>query len=185
MKRLTRAETGMGILALVVALAGGSYMSSELKAQGLGGGPGRVDGGGGRGGPGRGGPMGQPGPAGDLMLRRLNLTDAQRDQVKQIMDNHKDDQKALMDRLRPAHEALDTAVTASPLNEGAVRGAASELANVESDLAVERARIHQEVLQILTAEQKAQLAKQQAEMKTRRAEMEKRMSERREQRKER
>ena len=166
MARLTRMETGMGILALVVALGGGSYMTSELHAQGpgartgvRGGGPGRPGG--------RGGPM-NGGPLGDLMLRRLDLSEAQRSQVKQVLDTHKDEGQALGERARTAHRALEAAITADTLNEGAVRAAATEVGNVDADMAVERARIHAEVLQVLTAEQKAQLKKLQADMQARR-----------------
>lgn len=183
MKRLTRTETTVGVLALVIALAGGSYMQSELKAQTQSAGQRGFDGGPGRGrGPGFDGSRRGPGPLGDLMLRRLNLTATQQDQVKQIVDAHKDAGKALGERARAAQEALQAAVTADELNEGAVRAAASDLANVESDMAIERARVHQEVRQILTAEQKTTLKSLQADMKARREAMEKRMDERRNQR---
>src|SRR5262245_1393202 len=60
----------------------------------------------GRGGPG--GPMGMM----PMLARQLNLTDAQKAQVKSIADSHRDEWKALGDRARTAHEALQQAVTA-------------------------------------------------------------------------
>src|SRR5437868_6103243 len=122
-------------------------------AQGPGGGGGR--------GPGRfGGPLGAGGPMGMLppMLgRELQLTDAQRDQIKSIADSHRDEWKALADRQRAAHEALQAAVTAEAVNESAIREKSAELAAVEADAAVARAHAHAEIVQILTADQKAKL----------------------------
>ena len=106
------------------------------------------------------------------MLGRLNLTDAQKDQVKAIADTHKDDWKALADRGREAHLALDEAITADTANAALVRQKAAEASAVDADVAVARAHAYAEVLQILTADQKAQLKTMQAEMK-------KRMSDRR------
>ncbi len=182
---LTPMETGFGVAALIVALAGGFYASNEPVsaqgptapgAQGRFGGPGRMGGPGGPGGPGRGGGMA---PLGDLMLGRLDLTDAQKEQVKQILDTHKSEQQTLAERGRAAREALDAAITADTFDANTVRARANALGDVEADLAVARAQVRQEVVQILTAEQKAQLKKAQDDMKKRRAEMEKRREERR------
>jgi Spy/CpxP family protein refolding chaperone len=162
----------------MVALAGGAYVTSgRVSAQGPTAGPGQ----GHFGGPGRmggpGGPDGRrggPGGLGDLMLRRLNLTDSQNDQVKQILNSHKDEQQALNDRREKAHEALAAAMTADPVDEGNVRARANELGDIEADAAVASAHVRNEILQILTADQRSQLKTLQAEMKQRRADMEKR-----------
>lgn len=190
--RLTRLETGLAIGALVVALAGGTFLgTADLNAQGFGGGfgqgraggPGGGRGGpGGPGGPGRGGPMGEPGPLGDLMLGRLDLTDTQRDQVKQVVDSHRDEQRAIGERGRAAHEALDAAIAADPFDEGLVRAKASDLAIVEADMAVARGRIRSEVLQLLTSAQRDKLKTIQADMAKRRGEMERQREERRQNR---
>jgi periplasmic protein CpxP/Spy len=109
---------------------------------------------------GPGGRFGGPGgPMGMLPMlgRELNLTDAQRDQIKAIADSHKDEWKALADRERTARTALNDAVTADAINEAAIRQKSAEVAAVEADLAVARAHAHAEVFQILTADQKTQL----------------------------
>jgi len=114
-----------------------------------------------RGGPGMpGGRFGGPGgPMGMLPMigRELNLTDAQRAQIKAIADAHKDDWKALFDRERAARTALNAAVTADAVDEGLVRQRSAELAAVEGDAAIARAHAYAEMFQILTAEQKTQL----------------------------
>ena len=125
----------------------------------------------GRGGPGGPGRFGGPGgPMGLLPMLgpQLGLTGAQRDQIKAIADSHKDEWKALADRARAAHVALDDAITADKLDEAAIRQKAADVAAVDADMAVARAHAYAEVLQILTADQKAQLKTLQSEMTQRR-----------------
>lgn len=123
----------------------------------------------GPGGPGQGRFGGPGGPMGMLPMlgRGLNLTDAQRDQVKQIAESHKDEWKALADRGRAAHDALFKAVTADEVNESVIREKSADVAAVEADAAVARAKARAEVVQILTADQKAKLKELQANRTTR------------------
>ncbi len=121
---------------------------------------------------GRGGPMGPGGPGGPMGLlpmfgARLGLTDEQKDQVKNIAESHKGEWKAIADRARTAHEALEDAVTADAVDEGLVRQRSAEVGAVEADMAVARAHAFAEFAQILTADQKAQLKVMQAGMKKR------------------
>ena len=123
-----------------------------------------------RGGPGGPGRFGGPGgPMGMLPMlgREMNLTDAQRDQIKAIADSHKDEWKAIVDREWTAREALNAAITADTVNDALVRQKSAEVAAVEADAAVARAHTYAEVVQILTADQKAQLKQMQARMRER------------------
>jgi len=99
--------------------------------------------------------------------RAIDLTDAQRDQIKAIADSHQDEWKTLADRARTAHEALSDAIVADTVNDALIRQKSAEVAAVDADLAVARAHAHAEVFQILTSEQKAQVKKMQTEMKNR------------------
>ena len=121
-----------------------------------------------RGGPGRfggpGGPMGML----PMLGRQLNLSDAQKDQIKSIAASHETEWKAIFDRERTAHDALNAAIMADPVNDALVRQKSAEVAAVEADAAVARAHARAEVFQILTAEQKTQLKDLQAKMKARR-----------------
>jgi Spy/CpxP family protein refolding chaperone len=118
---------------------------------------------------GPGGPMGPDGPLGMLprVGRELQLTDAQRDQVKAIAASHRDEWKALADRLRTAHDALAAAVTADTVDETLIRAKSADAASVEADMAVARAHAHAEFAQILTAEQKTKLKELQTQMRSR------------------
>lgn len=115
---------------------------------------------GGRGfGPGPGGPFGPIA----LPLRQLELSDAQRDQVRAVMQSHQAAFKEIGDRTRQAREALDAAITADVVDESAIRARAAEAATVDADAAVLRARVHQEVFSLLTAEQQTKAKALQAE----------------------
>jgi len=122
---------------------------------------GRGMGPGGRGGPG--GPMGML----PMLGRRLDLTDAQKDQIKTIADSHKEDWKSLAERARAAHGALNQAVTADTVDEALIRQRSADVAAADADMAVARAKVHAEVVQILTPEQKAKLQSLRPEMKNR------------------
>lgn len=121
----------------------------------------------GPGGAGRGGPMGPGGLGGMLPMigRRLGLTTTQRDQIKNIAESHRNDWKALADRALAARRALNDAVTAGAIDESLIRQRSAEAAAVQADVAVARAQAYAEVLQVLTADQKARLKTIQSKMK--------------------
>ena len=139
---------GLGSAALSVA---GQQQNQAPAAQGRRGGP---DGFGGPG-RGRGGPGGRGGPLAGLPLRELNLTDAQREQVKQIVDSRQQEMRAIGEKAMAAHEALHAATTSASFDEGLVRAKAADVAAIDADMAVSRARIFADVFQILTPEQQA------------------------------
>jgi periplasmic protein CpxP/Spy len=150
-----RLALGVATGVLVLGVGAGVYATAQNTNQDprpFSGGPGRPfdSAQGRRGGPG--GPMGML----PMFARELNITDAQKAQIKTIADSHRDEWKALGDRARTAHEGLQRAVTADTVDEGLIRQRSAEVAAVEADLAVARARTHAEVFQLLTPEQKTQ-----------------------------
>jgi periplasmic protein CpxP/Spy len=156
---------GAGLIALAVSV--GVYATVQNTNQDPRPFSGRGRGPGGPGGPGRFG--GPGGPMGMLRMLgpQLNLTDPQKDQIKNLAASHKDEWKALADRARTAHAALNDAATADAVNESLIRQKSADVAAVDADMAVARAHAYTEVLQILTPDQKAQLKTMQAEMKKR------------------
>lgn len=98
---------------------------------------------------------------------QLNLTDAQKEQIKSIADAHRDEWKALGDRERLAHEALTAAIMADTIDEALIRSKSAELGVVQADVAVASARARAEVWQILTPEQQARATEMQAHMRDR------------------
>jgi periplasmic protein CpxP/Spy len=118
---------------------------------------------------GPGGPMGPFGALPPMLMQRLNLTDAQREQVKSVMDSHRDEMKALGEKAGTAHKALQAAVTADQFDESAIRSRSAEAAALDADMAVLRARIHGEVWQLLTPDQQKTAKDLQTQMEQRRA----------------
>lgn len=179
----TRKSAGIVVAVITAALAigGAGYLGGEhLSAQGPGGrfgGPGRAGGPGGnfmRGGRGPGGP-GAMAILGPMMLNRLDLNDAQRDRVKEIVTSHRDEQQALADRARAAHESLSAAIIASPLDEATIRGKAADVAQVDADTAVAQGKVYNDVFQVLTSDQQKKLETLRADQRQR---MEKRQQDR-------
>ena len=135
------------------------------------------------------GPMGPGGPGGPLLgeflreARALNLSDAQKNQLRSIAEARQAEAQATGQRVQAARQALNAAITSTTLNEGAVRQAAADLATVEADAAVLRSRVYHEALAVLTGEQQAQLtqmrAQRQARMQQRAQQMRERVEQRR------
>jgi Spy/CpxP family protein refolding chaperone len=98
------------------------------------------------------GPMGLIGP----MIARLGLSDAQKDQVRGIMQAHADEFKALATRARAAHQSLEEAIMTDPINDAAIRQSSADVGAIDADMAVAGAHLRAEVFQILTADQQTQ-----------------------------
>jgi Spy/CpxP family protein refolding chaperone len=63
--------------------------------------------------------------------------------------------RSVGERAMTARQALQAATASASFDEGLVRARAAELAAVEADMAVTRARIYADVFQMLTPEQQA------------------------------
>jgi protein CpxP len=115
-------------------------------------------------------------------LRGLDLTDTQKEQVKAVLDSHKSEMEAIGTRMRTARKALNDAVTADTFDEGAIRAKSADVAVVDADGAVLRAKVRGEVWALLTAEQKQKAHDIQTQMAQRMGQMRERMQQRRQQR---
>jgi Spy/CpxP family protein refolding chaperone len=94
----------------------------------------------------------------DLPLSALNLTDAQREQVRTIMQSHRDEGQALVQKAQASMEALRKATDAT-VDEGAAAQQGQALGAVIAEAAVLRGRVRGEVFAILTPEQQAEANK--------------------------
>lgn len=140
---------------------------------------------GGPGGPGR-GPRGPGGPGGIMPgLRALNLTETQRQQVKVAMESHTAEFEAQAKAMQTARQALHAVVTADAFDEVAIRLKSADVAVVEADGAVLRAKVHAEVRALLTPEQQQKAKTQQVEKEARHGQIRERAAPRRGQRQER
>jgi protein CpxP len=164
MKRLAAV---FGATLLTVGLSGAAYLSAQNSSSGAPAGVGRAGGPGGFGpGRGRGGPGGPGGILGPA-FQRLDLTDAQKTRVKEILDSHRDEMRTVTERAMTAHQALDAATIAESFDEATIRTRAAEVAAIDADMAVMRARVFNEAYQILTPDQQTQFKQLRAEMQQR------------------
>ena len=126
--------------------------------------------GGGRGGRGFG-----PG-APSLALSELNLTDAQREQVREIRDRSREQVQALSRRLGDLAAKQRQAIETMPVNETLITSATQDMTQAQVEMAIQEARINADIWSVLTPEQQTKATKLRAERK---AQMEQRRQERR------
>jgi Spy/CpxP family protein refolding chaperone len=155
-RRLNSIGLKAGATIVVLAIAAGF-----ASAQNTNGDPAPFRGGAGRGrggpdGPGAGGPMSFLGPIG-MLASRLDLNDGQKDQIKSIAQSHADEWKALLSREQQARMAQQAAIVAAQFDEVTIRQRSAELAAVDADISVARARARGELLQVLNTDQQAKL----------------------------
>ena len=124
--------------------------------------------GGGRGGRG----FGPGGPG--LALNELNLTDAQREQVREIRGRYQEQIQALSRRLGDLTAKQRQAIETIPVNETLITSATQDMTQAQVEVAIQEARINADIWSVLTPEQQAKATKLRAERK---AQMEQRRKE--------
>ena len=104
---------------------------------------------------------------GGMMLRGLDLTDAQKTQVKEIMDASKAKVQPLRASMKANREKLRLATENGKFDEAQVLSIANENASVSAQLLVERQRTKAQIFNILTPEQREKSAQMKSQMKER------------------
>ena len=122
---------------------------------------------------GRGGRGFGPGGPG-LVLNELNLTDAQREQVREIRDRYQEQIQTLSRRLGDLTAKQRQAIETVPVNETLITSATQDMTQAEVEVAIQEARINADIWSVLTPEQQAKATKLRAERK---AQMEQRRQE--------
>jgi periplasmic protein CpxP/Spy len=105
-----------------------------------------------------------------LPLRALSLTDAQQQQIRTLTQQNRQQNRAAFDRLRTAMDAQRKAVGTIPVNEALIRATTQDLAEAQTEVAIQQARLQSEIFGLLTPEQQAEAKKLQSERETRRQE---------------
>lgn len=100
---------------------------------------------------------------GPPLLSQLKLSDDQQARIKSIFTGSRDAVRPLATELREKHAALKATSESQPFDESAARTQAQDIAGVEAELMVARAHMMNQVLAVLTDEQKAKLAELRAE----------------------
>ncbi|MEN3335860.1 MAG: motif family protein [Blastocatellia bacterium] len=122
---------------------------------------------------GRQGHFGHRGGHGDFAMmgfRQLDLSDAQKAQLKQIHESHRQAIAPIAEQIKAKRQEIHAASQGGAVNESVITQKLTEIAPLEAKMIAERARIHQESLAVLTADQKAKLDQMREQAKTRWAE---------------
>ncbi|MGC2477192.1 MAG: Spy/CpxP family protein refolding chaperone [Candidatus Sulfotelmatobacter sp.] len=109
---------------------------------------------------------GMGGPMGHFFAAKLNLTDEQKAQAKSIWEKERPTVKPLMQQERQLDMQLRQYVEGN-FDQAKVQAIAAQKAQVQTQLTVEQTRIHNEMYQLLTADQKTQLKQLEAQHEAR------------------
>jgi len=104
-------------------------------------------------------------------FRQLNLTDDQKTKLQQIRESFAQRNQPLREQLRAKHQELRQASEGGTFNEALATQKLTEIAPLEAKLMGEEFKLHQEMLSVLTPEQKTQLEQSKAQFKNRRGGM--------------
>ncbi len=105
-----------------------------------------------------------------MMFRGINLTDDQKSKIKQITQSFRDRTQPLRQELQTKREALHQAGEGNTFDEALATQKLTETAGLEAKLMGEQFKMRQEILAVLTPEQKTQLEQKRAEFKAREGE---------------
>ncbi len=98
---------------------------------------------------------GGPGDMVEHMSRELNLTDAQKDQVKALLEAQHATEEERHTKLDELRKQIDAATANGQFDENTVRNLASQQSQLMTDQMVDHLRLHSQIYGLLTAEQKA------------------------------
>ncbi len=90
-------------------------------------------------------------------LKRLNLTENQKQEIADILTRHKGERDALNKRLEKAMDNLWTVMSDDSSTEGQVRAAWRKVSSVREDMLVLRHKVKREVFKVLTPQQQEQI----------------------------
>jgi periplasmic protein CpxP/Spy len=94
-----------------------------------------------------------------MMTDYLDLTDAQQAQVKQIFASEKPTMMPLVQQLHQTRQQLQQLEQSNAFDEAKVRTLASQQAQTMTELTVEKAKVANQIFNLLTPDQKAKAQK--------------------------
>lgn len=115
------------------------------------------------------------GPGFGMFLHHLNLTDDQRAQVKQIMQNEKGNMKPLMQQEGQVHQQMMQLITSGKFDENSAGAIIRGEAQTHMQLEMEHAKIASQIYALLSSDQKAKLSDIMAKHQQRMQEMQQHM----------
>jgi Spy/CpxP family protein refolding chaperone len=104
------------------------------------------------------------------LFRGITLTEDQKAKMKQIGQSSRESTRPLREQLQAKRQELRQATEGGTFNEALATQKLQEMAGLQAKLMGERFKLRQEMLSILTPEQKTQLEQKRAEFKAKRDE---------------
>jgi protein CpxP len=104
------------------------------------------------------------------MFRGIELTEDQKTRMTQIRESFRERTQALRQELRTKRQGLRQATEGGTFNEALATQKLTEIAGLRAKLMGEQFRMRQEMLAVLTPEQKTQIEQKRAEFKAKRSE---------------
>ncbi len=92
-----------------------------------------------------------------MMMERLDLDEEQRQSVHAILSGHRRQLRPQMEQVQQARRQVAEAVHLAELDEAAIRDGVAGLAAAETELALARAGIYQQIRALLTTPQLEEL----------------------------
>lgn len=103
----------------------------------------------------------------ERIAAKLNMTDAQKEQAKQILETSRATVKPLVETMRANRQKLQALSASGQFDEAQVKVIADEQGAITAQLIVEKERAKAQLFQILNDEQKAQAKEMLNQMKER------------------
>ena len=110
----------------------------------------------------RGGPDGEFKHMLAFFTDKLDLTADQQSQAKAIWEKEKPAMEPLMKQMHQNHANMRALEASGPFDEAKTRALATQQAQTQIEMEVQHARLKSEMMQILTADQKAKFTEMQA-----------------------
>jgi len=95
-----------------------------------------------------------PGDMVEHISRELNLTDAQKDQVKALFEAQRATEEERHTKLEDLRKQIDAATANGQFDENTVRNLANQQSQLTADEMVDHLRLHSKIYALLTAEQR-------------------------------
>lgn len=92
-----------------------------------------------------------------FLIHRLDLTDAQRTQIHQIMSQERPAMKPLMEQMRQSRQQMLQLELSGSFDEAQARTLANQQTQTMADMIVQRAKVESQVIGVLTPDQKTKL----------------------------
>jgi protein CpxP len=102
-------------------------------------------------------PPGGPGGLNPRIIEQLNLTDAQKEQIRVLHENARTASEQYFDQLKTIHDQLKTVAEGGTFNEAQAREVLAAKAKITTELELIKLRTDAAIFNLLTAEQRTKL----------------------------